>query len=69
MGDAHFIEKAKTRMQRFVERSTILVLASHSKPLIERLCDKAVVLDQGGLILVGAVDEALTAYTQLRNRP
>ncbi len=63
MGDAHFLEKAKGRMERFVGRSSILVIASHSEALIERLCNKAVLLDQGEVKAIGPVEEALTAYT------
>ena len=69
MGDAHFLEKAQRRMERFVGRSSILVIASHSEALIERHCNKAVLLDHGEVMAIGPVDEALTAYTQLPNRP
>ncbi len=69
MGDAHFMEKAKARMDRFVERSTILVIASHSMPLIKRFCNKAVLLDRGGVAAAGTVDEVLYAYTTSSTTP
>ncbi len=62
MGDAHFLEKAEGRMDRFVGRSSILVIASHSETLIKRLCNKAVLLDRGEVAAAGTVDEVVTAY-------
>ncbi len=62
LGDAHFLEKAKGRMERFVGRSSILVIASHSEALIERHCNKAVLLDRGEVTAIGPVDEVLNAY-------
>jgi ABC-2 type transport system ATP-binding protein/lipopolysaccharide transport system ATP-binding protein len=35
-GDAQFLIKAQHRMEEFVTRSNIVVLASHSLPLIEQ---------------------------------
>ena len=62
VGDAHFLDKAERRMERLVDRSRILVIASHSPDLIRRTCTKAVGLDSGRVVAVGAVDEVLTAY-------
>ncbi len=62
MGDARFLEKAERRMDRFVGRSSILVIASHSEALIERRCNKAVLLDQGNVKATGSVEEVLEPY-------
>ncbi len=62
MGDAHFLEKAKGRMDRFVGRTSILVIASHSETLIERLCNKALLLNRGEVMAAGTVDEVVNAY-------
>lgn len=69
MGDAHFLEKAQLRMDRFVDRSSILVIASHSEALIERLCNKAVLLDRGEVAAAGTVDEVLYAHTTSSTTP
>ncbi len=58
MGDARFLEKAKRRMERFVDRSSILVIASHSPDLIEHLCNRAILLEHGRVI-VAATPEIL----------
>ena len=62
MGDAHFLEKAEGRMDRFVGRSSILVIASHSETLIKRLCSKAIFLDRGEVKAFGRADEVLERY-------
>ena len=62
LGDAHFLDKAKRRMERFVDRSSILVIASHSDALIKRLCSKAVLLDHGEIKTIGPVEEVLERY-------
>ena len=69
MGDARFLEKAEGRMDRFVGRTSILVIASHSEALIRRLCNKAVLLDRGEVAAAGTVDEVLYAYTTSSTTP
>jgi ABC-type polysaccharide/polyol phosphate transport system ATPase subunit len=61
-GDARFLAKAQKRMETFVEASSILVLASHSLPLIQAWCTSALLLDQGHILAAGAVDEVVAAY-------
>jgi ABC-type polysaccharide/polyol phosphate transport system ATPase subunit len=63
-GDAHFIHKAERRLNEIVERSGIMVLASHSEDLIERLCNRAVWMDAGMVRAVGRPQEILTAYRE-----
>ncbi len=65
MGDPHFLKKAKKRMESFVDRSRILVIASHSDGLIRRTCTKAVLLDQGRIKSAGSVDQVLGQYRVL----
>ena len=46
-GDAHFKAKAEARLQEVVAASKILVIATHSPELAERLCNKVVRLEHG----------------------
>ena len=62
VGDAHFLEKAERRMERLVDHSRILVIASHSDALIKRLCNKVVLLDHGEVKAIGLVAEILEKY-------
>jgi ABC-2 type transport system ATP-binding protein/lipopolysaccharide transport system ATP-binding protein len=61
-GDAHFIHKAQERMAAFVDRSSIMILASHSLDLLKQWCNRAILLDQGQIKMIGTVDEVLAAY-------
>lgn len=61
-GDARFAERASRRMRSFVDRSKILVLASHSDALIKSWCNKAALFEAGRMLLIGQVDEVLEAY-------
>jgi lipopolysaccharide transport system ATP-binding protein len=47
VGDAAFNEKASQRLSRLVEQSAILVLASHSPELINRVCNRVIRLEHG----------------------
>jgi homopolymeric O-antigen transport system ATP-binding protein len=61
-GDAHFLAKAHKRMEAFVQASSILVLASHSLPLLEEWCNRAILLQQGQVAADGDVKEVVAAY-------
>lgn len=61
-GDARFAERATIRLQALVDRSRILVLASHSDALIRQWCTKAALMENGRLVHLGPVDEVLATY-------
>lgn len=62
VGDQKFIEKARARLDGMVERSKILVLASHSPDLLRQICNKGVLLHNGRVTAVGPLDEILDRY-------
>ena len=49
VGDASFNAKARQRMKELVESSEILVIASHSRKLIEETCNRALWFEHGCL--------------------
>jgi ABC-2 type transport system ATP-binding protein/lipopolysaccharide transport system ATP-binding protein len=61
-GDAAFVEKSERRLAELVERSGILVIASHSEHLIRRICNKTVLFERGRVAATGPVDEVLDTY-------
>jgi ABC-type polysaccharide/polyol phosphate transport system ATPase subunit len=61
-GDARFAERASRRLRSFIDRSSILVLASHSDELIRSWCNKAALLAAGRVVQLGEVEEVLSAY-------
>ena len=61
-GDAAFLAKARQRMEDFVSATSILVLASHSLPLLEEWCNRAILLDHGRIVASGSVAEVAAVY-------
>lgn len=61
-GDASFLAKARERMSRFVEKASILVIASHSEEIIKTWCNKAVYLKSGHVQAIGSVSDVLKQY-------
>jgi homopolymeric O-antigen transport system ATP-binding protein len=61
-GDASFLGKARKRMEDFVSASSILVLASHSIPILQEWCDRAILLDKGRIVAMGDVKEIAAVY-------
>jgi ABC-type polysaccharide/polyol phosphate transport system ATPase subunit len=61
-GDARFAESAARRLDRLIERSSILVLASHSEALIRSMCNRAALLDGGRLVATGDVRDVIQTY-------
>lgn len=50
VGDESFNKKAAKKLEEFVERASILVIASHDQNTIARLCNKIVFLEHGHII-------------------
>ena len=64
VGDAAFLEKANQRLREFQERAKIVFVASHSNQVIRDMCNKAIWLDSGKQMMVGPVEEVISAYEQ-----
>ena len=64
-GDARFAVKAKRRVDKLIESSSILVLASHSTSMIRDMCNKAILLDRGRVIREGEVDDVIAVYNEM----
>jgi ABC-2 type transport system ATP-binding protein len=60
--DAAFLAKARTRLNALVERSGMLVFASHSDEFLVDLCDTAIWLDHGEIRAHGPLREVLRQY-------
>jgi ABC-2 type transport system ATP-binding protein len=60
--DAEFLAKARKRLFELVERSGILVFASHSDEFLADLCDTAIWLEHGTVREHGALREVLHHY-------
>ncbi len=64
-GDATFVDKAQTRLQKFVEQSSVMVVATHSADIMKKWCNRAMVFEHGSMLFDGPVDAALGEYAKL----
>jgi ABC-type polysaccharide/polyol phosphate transport system ATPase subunit len=62
VGDERFQLKCAERLDRFRARGITLVLVSHDMHSVQRLCTRALWIDQGHARTVGAVDAVVDAY-------
>ena len=62
VGDAEFSNKAKARIESLIDKSRIMVLASHDPATLRRYCNTAIVLQSGSVVARGTLDEALEWY-------
>lgn len=65
VGDASFLKKAERRLENFLERAGILVLASHSAALLERVCTTGILLNHGRVQAIGSISEILNDYKRM----
>ena len=61
-GDARFAERAAKRLNDFLGRSNIIVLASHMAPLLKLLCNKGALMEAGRIVALGTIDEVFDKY-------
>ncbi|SFN15638.1 ABC-2 type transport system ATP-binding protein [Pseudonocardia ammonioxydans] len=60
--DAEFLAKARGRLHELVDRSGILVFASHSDEFLADLCDTALWMEHGTIKEYGPLQEVLDHY-------
>jgi ABC-type polysaccharide/polyol phosphate transport system ATPase subunit len=61
-GDAAFVARADLRLKDFIDQAGILVLASHSMPMLRQWCNKAMLLESGKLIAYGPLEDVVARY-------
>lgn len=61
-GDAGFLTKAQNRIEAFVEKAGILVLASHSADICRQWCNKGLWMQRGEIVQFGEINAVLDDY-------
>ncbi|MBV9521067.1 MAG: ABC transporter ATP-binding protein [Hyphomicrobiales bacterium] len=61
-GDARFMERAKARLTSLLERTKILIVATHSVEIMQSLCNKVIWLDHGEVRKIGSFEEVHPLY-------
>lgn len=64
-GDAAFIDKANLRREKFLEATKIMVIATHSKEVVMKWCNKGILLHNGQIKAIASTEEAYERYMEL----
>lgn len=62
VGDESFKQKAENRMAKLVNNVQVLIIASHSKELIEKTCNRVIWLEHGKIRMDGEPRTILPSY-------
>lgn len=62
VGDENFKQKAEKRLETIIQSSNILILASHSRELIMKTCNRVLWLEQGKIRMDNDPHSVLEAY-------
>jgi len=65
VGDEAFARKARRRLEDMIDKSHIMVLASHSPQILREYCNRAILLDGGRIVCDGTVDSVLQEYRRM----
>jgi lipopolysaccharide transport system ATP-binding protein len=65
VGDAAFQHKCQAQIRRFIEQGKTLVFVSHDAAMIEAICSRGIVFDQGRIIYDGDTKDAIKQYRLL----
>jgi len=64
VGDAAFQRKCASRIQKMLQGNVTLLFVSHSNTMVEQLCEKALWLRKGEVVMTGSAKEICAAYTE-----
>jgi ABC-type polysaccharide/polyol phosphate transport system ATPase subunit len=66
VGDENFRRKSTERIKELVEKGATVLLVSHDIELIEKHCDRAILLDSGQVLKDGSIREVIKEYLKLK---
>jgi lipopolysaccharide transport system ATP-binding protein len=65
VGDAYFQHKSFDRIREFQKLGTTLLIVSHDRAAIQSICDRAILLDKGGIAKQGSPEEVMDYYNAI----
>ncbi|WNZ00220.1 ABC transporter ATP-binding protein [Sulfurospirillum sp. 'SP'] len=65
VGDIYFQQKSFARIREFKEQGTTLLFVSHDESAIQTICNRAILLEQGKIVLDSTPEETLDYYKAL----
>jgi lipopolysaccharide transport system ATP-binding protein len=66
VGDADFQQKCFQKIREFRHSGKSLLCVSHATGMVQELCDKAIWLDHGEIVMNGEISEVMEAYNGRR---
>ena len=65
VGDKKFRVKSEKKVMSMFERGVTVLFVSHSLEQVQRICDKAIILDSGRLVANGPVEKVARIYKNM----
>ena len=68
VGDYDFKEKSKIRMQEMVDEAATVVIVSHNLSILEQMCSRLILIDDGKIKAIGEPKEIIDIYKATSKR-
>lgn len=65
VGDGRFRKKSERKIMKMMDGGTTVLFVSHSLAQVKRICNKAMILDQGRVIAFGDIEEVAAIYEEM----
>lgn len=65
VGDAKFKKKSERKIMKMMEGGTTVLFVSHSLEQVQRVCNKAMILEQGRIKAIGGIKEISEIYEKM----
>lgn len=65
VGDAKFRRKSERRIKKMMKEGTAVLFVSHSISQVLRICNKAMILEQGRMVAFGDVEDVAKIYMEM----
>lgn len=65
VGDVRFRRKSMRKIKSMMENETTVLFVSHSIQQVKRICNKAMILQNGKMIALGEIDEIAEIYEEM----
>lgn len=64
VGDAKFKKKCEAKIQSMFDKGVTVLFVSHSLPQVQKICNKAILLEKGRIIAQGDIDDVSRIYEE-----
>ncbi len=65
VGDAKFRKKSEEKIMGMMDGGTTVLFVSHSLTQVRRICNKAMILEQGQVVAFGPIEEVAPVYEKM----